>query len=360
MFYNSRHGGNLLEAEKLSGFKKNDIIDLSTNINPLGAPQKIFRYLENNIYDIERYPDLDYKKLYSSIERFSKLPIENIVVGNGASEIINLFVATVKPKKVLILHPTYGEYERECLKFNAHIDYYVPDNNIHDINELKQRFNKYNAVFLCNPNNPTGQIFPKVSLLEILPKTHDTWLFIDESFMDFVEDTYRYSLREFVSKSKIFILHSLTKIFAVPGLRIGCGYGPADLISNMRELQIPWSINSLASGAIQEILDDEKYVIKTRSEVAKMRDFAINCLEKIPAIKIENSVTNFLLLNISKTGFTSSLLQLELLKNKFLVRNANTFPGLKEDFIRIAIKDNNTMYRFAQTLEEVLKKGENT
>lgn len=358
MYYNSRHGGDLIQAELISGVSKNKLIDLSTNINPLGVPNELKRYLQENIDDVMHYPDLQYRNLYSNLENFSGLPQENIIAGNGASEIINLFVATLKPKKVLIVHPTYGEYERESLKFNANVDYYVPANGISDMLELKARIPKYDAVFLCNPNNPTGTLLERISLLELLPKLQKTWLFIDESFMDFVTDGTRYSLRMFTNKAKIFILHSLTKLFAVPGLRIGCGYGPADLITSMKELQIPWSINSLAANSIVFGLNNIDFIEQTRLTVQKYREKTMALLAEIPKISFHPSVTNFLLLNISNTSHTSSLLQMNLLKKKFLVRNGNTFPGLKEDFIRIAIKNEAIMQNFVSTLEKVIKSGE--
>lgn len=358
MYYSSRHGGDLVEAQRISGFSKEELIDLSTNINPIGAPREIFEYLSAHPRDIHRYPDLEYRELYKNLEHFSAMPHENIIAGNGASEIINLLINALKPKKILIVHPTYGEYERECLKLNATIDYYVPDDIIPDMEELKKRIPKYNLVFICNPNNPSGNLLPKISLLELLPKTHKTWLFIDESFMDFVVED-RYSLKSFVTKAKIFILHSLTKIFAIPGLRIGCGYGPADLIAEMRQLQIPWSINTLAAKSTSLALNNNQYIEETREIVKDIRTYSYSLLNNIDKIKTYPSSVNFLLLDISKTGFTSSQLQLKLLEKKYLVRNGNTFPGLKEDFIRIALKHKDIMHKFIETLNEIIYKGDN-
>lgn len=358
MYYNSRHGGDLYQAAALAGVPKDNIVDLSTNTNPLGTPLVVPQFLLKNMNEILNYPDLEYRLLYKGLEDFSSMPSENIIAGNGASEIINLFISVVKPKRILIVHPTYGEYERESSKFKAKIDYYVPEDLCLDFQELKNKFPKYNAVFICNPNNPTGKLIPKISLLELLPLTHDTWLFVDESFMDFVTESESYSLRNIVKNAKLFILHSLTKIYAIPGLRIGCGYGPADLIARMRENQIPWSINNFAVIAAIQAMRDSDFIKASQENIKSLRAYVEKLILPIANIRLVPSDVNFFLLNISQTGYTSSSLQERLLQKGYLVRNCNTFPGMKEDYIRIALRDKDIMTDFVYALREVLEGGD--
>lgn len=277
------HGGNIYKIFREKNIDK--ILDYSSNINPYGLPENLKKEIFEKLFVLERYPDPDYIELREKIAEKNNLNIENIIVGNGATEIIFLFMKILSPKKVLIVSPTFGEYERAIkastlANDNLEINYFElkeAENFVLNIKNLETELeNNYDLLILCNPNNPTGQFLKLKKLEEILKicEQKNTKLFVDEAFVEFVEDWENESIiNSKENKENLFVIRAFTKFFAIPGLRLGYGICfNKNLLKKMLEKKEPWSVNNIADLAGQTVLDDENYIQKTKEWIKDQKN----------------------------------------------------------------------------------------
>ena len=222
------HGGNIYKFQREG---KNDILDYSSNINPLGVPQKFIDIAKENFDKLVNYPDPYYIELRKKIAEFNSVNIDNIIVGNGATEILFLYIRALKPKKVLILAPCFAEYERALKSVSAKIEYFELKESDHfypNIINLKKEVenDNYDLLLFCNPNNPTGQFIKLEDIKEIVKtcENKNTKIFIDEAFIEFIEN-WKEKTVSLLKNKNVFIMRAFTKFFAIPGLRLGYGIG---------------------------------------------------------------------------------------------------------------------------------------
>lgn len=352
------HGGNIYKLQREG---KEGILDYSSNINPLGVPETLKKAVSENFFILERYPDINYVELRKSIGNYNDINSENIIVGNGATEVLFLFAKALNPKKVLIVSPTFAEYERALKNAGAEIDYFElkeKEDFILDKDRFIETAKNYNLAVICNPNNPTGNFISKEIINEInleLIKS-GTKLFLDECFIEFISEWQEKSAAEFCSEN-IFILRALTKFFALPGLRLGYGICfDKKITEKINEIREPWSINGFADLAGKVILKDKKYISQTEKWIDEERIWFTNSLKEFETkekLKVYNTETNFILIklkNIKSEDFKNKMEE----KN-ILVRNASNFKFLNEYYIRLAIKDREKNKKVISTMKEVLK-----
>ena len=331
------HGGNIRQAAEEFGIPPKEIVDFSANINPLGLPTQLKKQIKENLSGILHYPDPECKLLREEISRYLDVDCRRIIVENGSTPLIYLFVQTFTPEKVLILIPTFSEYEKALRIQRSKIRFFPLKEKNNFSFELK-KFLGYikgiDAIFLCNPNNPTGTILPHEELMEIvrLTKRRNIFLFLDEAFIDYQEGE---SLKKTVGKN-LFILRSFTKFFAIPGLRLGYGIGNERLIQRLNKVKVPWSVNSLAQIAGISLLQDEQFIKKSRVFMGKEKLFLFNGLARISGLKPFPSKANFILIKLK--NFSASYLQKKLLKKGILIRDCTNIRGLNNSFIRVAVK----------------------
>jgi threonine-phosphate decarboxylase len=357
------HGGNIYKIENQYNIKKEDIIDFSSNINPLGISETLKEEIIRNFDILQRYPDPDYCDLTKAIAEYNRTDPENILVGNGATELIFLFARSLKFKTALIVAPTFIEYAMALSRAGTKIDYFkLEEKKGFSLNteDLKKKLDKkYDLLVLCNPNNPTsGYITPeKTEEMILTAKKSDITVMLDESFIEFVDRNLVVRNTESFSKyNNVFILRSLTKFFAIPGLRLG--YALA-FNRNMR-LQInknkePWTVNQIADLAGRVLLRDKNYIENTVRLLNEERKFLCDNISKIKWLKVYMPYANFLLLEILN-NITSSELKTKLLKQRILIRDAANFKFLINKFIRIAVKDRKSNELLLKQLQSV---GEN-
>lgn len=357
------HGGMVWDiAEKLKT-DINNIIDFSTNNNPLGPPRKLISALIKNIKTITYYPDPEHKKLKTELAKYYNINEENIIIGNGATELIHLFAQTFisKNDKVIIPIPTFEEYQYAAEKMNAKIIHIKPKPNMHiDIKTIISKLNNTKAIFICNPNNPTGILEKQKDILNLIKEANktNTLILLDESFTDLVVTKRPYTLINSINQfNNLFIIKSLTKIYSIPGLRIGFGAGPKHIITELNKNRIPWNITTLAEKAITETLPiTKKYLKKSRKIIKQEREYLIKELTKINGIKIISGDANFLLIDITNTGYTSQELTEQLIKHHILIRDCSTFTGLTNSYIRIAIKTHKQNTILINLLKQIIDK----
>lgn len=334
-------------------------IDLSSNINPLGPPSILIEALTNctSIDIIKNYPDYRYKDLRTSIAEFYNCDPENVIPTNGAAEAINLVVLTIKPKKIVVLEPSYGEYEDiaraleieyEALYYRmAGLRFYIDPDDLAGICK-----NKEILIIITNPNNPTGSYTPIDVLVKML-KDCKAKVLIDEAYVELCTQC-PIEIAKDLPKNFV-IVRSLTKWLAVPGLRIGLIYASdEELIKRIDILRQPWNVNSIAECVIIKILKQKKMLIKfiedSRRYIELERARISKVFEKL-GFKVFESVTNFLLVDL---GFDADEVISKLKRRGIAVRSCKDFKGLGPNYIRVAIKSANENDKFVKILTEVL------
>lgn len=357
-----KHGGNIYEIAKKYGIKEKEIIDFSANINPLGIPNKLKASIISNIEAIENYPDPDYKDLIHSIAKYNNIHEDFIIPGNGATEIIFKIVQAIRPKKSLLLAPTFLEYERALKSVGSDTQYYLLNENNEfniDKNELLERLKDgFDFILLCNPNNPTGQIIEKDVLKEILVECKNRGInfMLDEAFIEFVDDEENSSLIDLLSDfDNLFIIRALTKFFAIPGLRIGYG-----LISN-REIKEkiinkkePWTINGFAAISGEVLLEDSEYIRKSKEFFSIERVRLYKMLKEVKGIRVFKPQANYIFFKVLDESIA---LKDRLISKKILIRQCDNYVNLSRSFYRVAIKDQKSNDRLVEALNEVLYEG---
>ena len=364
------HGGNIYKIFREKNIDK--ILDYSSNINPYGLPENLKKEIFEKLFVLERYPDPDYIELREKIAEKNNLNIENIIVGNGATEIIFLFMKILSPKKVLIVSPTFGEYERaikastlanDSLEIN-YFELKEAENFVLNIKNLETELeNNYDLLILCNPNNPTGQFLKLKKLEEILKicEQKNTKLFVDEAFVEFVEDWENESIiNSKENKENLFIIRAFTKFFAIPGLRLGYGICfNNNLLKKMLEKKEPWSVNNIADLAGKTVLDDENYIQKTKEWIKDQKKYMYENLNKIEGLRAYKTEVNFILLkiegNLLEKGLDVKNLRKKMLEKGILIRDASNFIYLNKHYFRLAIKDKLNNEKVIETLTSILK-----
>ncbi|TBR22417.1 MAG: threonine-phosphate decarboxylase [Candidatus Nitrosotenuis sp.] len=329
------------------------LVDFSSNVNPLGFPSSVKKLLKISLQNISVYPDHNSTKLRDRLSKYTKIPISNLVIGNGATEIIYNFCQAViaKNTSVLIPVPTFGEYEAAVDLCGGKVEFFKTMNLNNDVSDFITKIPKNGCVFICNPNNPTGTLIPKNTMLKILhaAKSRSAMLFVDECFMELTQSP-KESLTDHLSAGNLFILQSLTKSFGLAGLRVGYGIGDKKMISILHNIKIPWNVGGLAQDAAVLALSDKGFLPKTRRMIKKEHDFLTNSISKLNGFFCFDSSTNFILI---KTKTKSKTLQNNLLKKNILIRDCSTFRGLDDSYIRIAIKTHKENTKLLAALEEL-------
>ena len=381
------HGGNIYKVFREKNIK--EILDYSSNINPYGIPESLKKRITENLEVLERYPDPDYVELRQKLANLNKVNLSDIILGNGATEIIFLFMKVINPKKILIVSPTFGEYERAVKATEipgdiVSLSYSNGDNkNIENkkieieyfelkesddfklnIENLKNELeNKYDLLIICNPNNPTGKFLKLAQTEEILKECnkYDTKLFIDEAFIEFLSDGMKESIiNTEENKKNLFVTRAFTKFFAIPGLRLGYGmYFDKELEQKISEKKEPWSVNNIAEMAGLTVLDDTEYIGKTLKWITEEKIYMYEKLNEISGIKVYETEVNFITGKIDEKLFSEGLnvkvLREKMLEQGILIRDASNFNFLDERFFRLAIKDRASNERVIEAMKEIFQ-----
>lgn len=337
------HGSDLEKIEEIYGIKKEDIVSFSANVNPLGVSKLIKQELAEHIDVISSYPDREYTSLRSVIAEYCGTDKDNILVGNGATELITLFIKTVSPKKAVIIGPTYSEYERE-LSLAEGNSIYFPLNEADDfaLNEeslISSLNESMDMLILCNPNNPTSTAVTGKQMRHILDacKAYNIFVMIDETYIEFCENYDEVNCVALTSSyNNLCILRGTSKFFASPGLRLGYAIcGDSDLMKEIAAIKDPWTINSLAEVAGRLMFTDNEYIKATKKLIFSEREKVVRSLRSIDGIKVYNPSANFVLCRITKPGINADILFDAAIRANMMIRNCSSFPYLDNTYFRI-------------------------
>lgn len=312
------------------------------------------RYLKSKLGSISEYPDSDSVNLRKALQWYCKINYEQIVIGNGGTEIIYNFCKAFLSKKtsVLIPIPTFGEYEAAAKLSGCKITFFKTMNLELDLDNFIKKIPRKGCVFVCNPNNPTGKLLSKRNLLKIIQaaKKKSSLVFVDESFIELVPKSNQ-SVIKFVKKfSNLFILRSMTKSFGLAGIRVGYGIGSKQIISVLNNIKIPWNVSGLAQHAAGAALCSTSYLNKAKKIIKKESQYLRNSISKIDGFECHDAAANFILI---KTKQKSKTIQKKLLKKKILIRDCSSFHGLDNNYIRIAVKTRKENKKLVKALEKI-------
>ena len=299
-------------------------------------------------------------QLRKKIAEFNSLDLNNIIVGNGATEILFLYLKALKPKKVLILAPCFAEYERALKSVSAEINYFElkeSDNFYPNIENLKKEIeaNNYDLLLFCNPNNPTGQFIKLEDIKKVVEvcENKNTKIFVDEAFIEFIENWYEKTVSLFRNKS-IFIMRAFTKFFAIPGLRLGYGIGfDEEILNKMWDEKEPWTVNTFANLAGLVMLDDKEYIEKSEKWILEEKEFMYKELSEFQYLKAYKTECNFILLKIQ--NISSASLRDKMIEKNILIRDASNFKFLDYHFVRLAIKDRESNIKVLEALADIME-----
>ncbi len=326
------HGGpNYAELERL-GFAPEDVLDFSVSANPFGPPPGVMESFKN--VAVDRYPDSDSLELRRALADNLDIDTENIIVGNGSMELIRIvaFAYLGGEDQVVIIEPTFGEYEIACqiagakiVKFNLRED----DEFNLNIDEFSGfiRSNQPKVVFLCNPNNPTGQYLDRSAIEQILSISEDSLLILDEAYIGFTENPWR--ALDLVDRSNLIILRSMTKDYALAGLRLGYAVASLEIVSALRKVCSPWNVNAVAQRAGIVAIQNADYFKQCQKDIRQAGGFLKAELTKL-GLKPLPSQAHFFLIKVGD----STKFRRALLRYGIMVRDCTSF-GLPE-YIRIA------------------------
>lgn len=355
----SLHGGNIKEALKKYQLTRGKVIDFSASINPLGFPQNLNKIIFDNLNTIQHYPDPDCTDVKHALSQYLGISKNNLLVGNGSIELIYLITLALRPKRVLIPLPAFSEYEKaaviaggKCLFINP-----AEDNGFEiSADKFLESLELADLVFICNPNNPTGFLLNKEAIMSLAKRCEKKGIFlvIDEVFMDFVKEKDRASLLKFASKSKyIMALQSLTKFFAISGLRLGYLAAGAGLIKKISLYQPPWSVNSFAQLAGAGLLKERAFMKRSRQYLFKQRKELFAQLLKIKYIKPYPANANFIFCKILGEEMNSAGLFDYCARQGIIIRDCANFRGLGNSFIRIAVRKKEENAKLIRVLKEL-------
>lgn len=341
------HGANVEQIAKTYNIDPKEIIDFSSNVNP-EVIKDLDKYILEGLKESRSYPDINYTNLRKNIGDYLNIKSEYIIPGNGATELIYLLMKVIG-KRLAILNPTFSEYRRSA-KLNGLevIDLNLNEENqfLIDIEEIKNNLDKFDSLFICNPNNPNGKAQELNELLNIL-KQNNKLLIVDETFMEFAGNEENYSLvKNIKNYDNLFIIKAATKFFGMPGLRLGYGItSNKDIINKIYHYKEPWTINAFADTLSKYIFKDKEYIENSKSYYIQEREYMLKELRSIENISVYDTDTNFLLIKLNNRR--ANEIKVELLRrSKILIRDASNFIGLDDRYIRVAIKshdDNKTL-----------------
>lgn len=346
------HGGDTLSYES---FYKGELVDFSSNINPLGTPKGLHEKLVQGFGTLTAYPDIKYRKLKASISQYLGCSIDNILVGNGAVEIIDNFI--ISAKRIVTTMPTFAEYSlraiahhKELIEISYGEDFKV------NVEDIEKHIQEGDLLILGNPNNPTGLRIEKDILLDIykIIEQRGGYLLLDEAFYEFCPYDYDsiQIFRKFGYKN-VGIIRAATKFFALPGIRLGYACASIEKVNEIGKIELPWSINSLADIAGQYIFLDEEYIERSKGYIEEERGYMLENLSNIPWIRVYPTSTNYILIRLDR--WDEEYIFKEFLSRGIVIRKCSSFRGLDNRHIRVAIKDRKNNTRLLNVFRELTR-----
>jgi len=352
------HGGNIHQVAAQLGCAPGDIIDMSSNVNPLGPPPGLLDHLKRQLEGINALPEADAAGPIRAFATRHGIGPEQVAAGNGTTQLIYALPSALGFKTAMIVGPTYADYADACALHGTAFRFFltrVKEGFRADLAAIARQAEGVDGVFICNPNNPTGNLIAGKDLAGLVEACPGTVFIVDESYLPFAPDSHRHSLIRHRAPNLV-VLNSMSKIFRVPGLRIGFAVAKPEIRDKIAALVPPWSVNSLAQTAVSYLMarsaEMDRFVAGTVRFLEGEKQRLCQALDPLPKLRAYPSTTSFVLAELNG-DLDAQRVYDHCLIQKFLIRNCKNFKGLSDRFVRISLKDTDTNTRLAQTLAEL-------
>jgi threonine-phosphate decarboxylase len=349
------HGGQPKRILELNGINNEErYFDFSANINPLGPPLVLKDQLLKTFNQFEKYPDPDYREATNILASHEGLLQEQVLLTNGGAEAIFLVAQLFKEKKALIIQPTFSEYERACQVYNielSHLSLLLDHDFSFPIENVLSKMDEVDVVFLCRPNNPTGTVVDTNDIKALLEKgiESNTTIVVDEAFIHFLPSQIEDLSCLLEEYSNLILLRSLTKIYAIPSLRLGYIIAKPAIIETLKSNQIPWSVNGIVSSLLPSLLIQDIFIDETKMWLSRQLNLIKPELSRLDFYYSPTKV-NFYILKDQNQQTTSEQLFTFLVEKNIIPRHTHNFRGLDGKFIRLAVRSEEENNYLLQTL----------
>jgi len=355
----SGHGGAVQALARKIGCLPEEILDLSSNINPQGPMPGLLAHLQKTLRSVSALPEVDSRGLIDSAAKHFGVDPEGIVAGNGTTPFIYTLPEILKTQSALIIGPTYADYADGCSLHRRavqHLFSHEKEAFYPNLSKIRALAPGFDTVFLCNPNNPTGAWIPGKDLESLITDCPKTRFIIDESYLSFVTEGEDSSLISCDLPNRI-VLHSFSKIFAIPGLRAGLMFFHPRMRSAVVRTQLPWSVNTLAQAAVAYLMENperaQTFVRKSRLFLEHEKGRFLSQFQSEDGIRFFPSRTAFVLGRLSGHRTAEALCR-HLEGQRILIRNCRNFSGLSRPYLRISIKQRASNTRCAEGILDFL------
>lgn len=353
------HGGDIYGVAASLGVKPEDCLDFSANMNPLGIPAGVRDAMKESLDQLIYYPDPDCALLVHDLGIYYGIPEKFILTGNGAADLIFRLSYAVSPKKALVTAPTFLEYEEALKQTKTQITQFRLNEKLEVTEDIIEAISdETSLMFLCNPNNPTGLLTSRELIIKLAEKAKrwGTVLVVDECFLDFTGREDEYTMVPYLEEfPNMVILKSFTKMFSIPGIRLGYALcSDLELVHRIRLAGQSWSVNTVAAAAGRAALAEREFVRQSAEYVRKERDYLIETLKK-QGIRVFPGQANYLLIQVE--GFPG--LYHKMLRQGIIIRRCCNYQGLDETYYRIAVRKHEENKKLANALNQIIE-GEKT
>ncbi|MEM7586242.1 MAG: threonine-phosphate decarboxylase CobD [Acidobacteriota bacterium] len=347
------HGGDPARDLARFGLGPRQVRDFSVNLSPLGPPPKIRELWPELWRLVEGYPSLDGAGVRAFYHERFGLPADRVLAGNGATELIYLAPRALGLERVAYLPPAYDDYRRATELAGAEAIPIVRSDPLitPEAELLDQGLDSADALFVGQPNNPTGALLDPLILRRLARAHPKKWLLVDESFIQFTDDFPQTSLALQTSPARadsisdpldhalpenVVVFHSLTKFYALAGLRLGAAIATPETLARLRAVKEPWTVNAIADRVARELASCRTYERRVRHLVREERARLSQRLSTFDGVDLQPGSANFLLARWTLSPLDELLR--DLLQDGICVRDARNFQGLEDGWFRLAVR----------------------
>ena len=359
------HGGDIWGFSRKYNIPLEEVLEFSGPINFLGPSPKAMEAVKQNAKLIKFYPDPNPVEFKKEIAKYVGCGIQekNVLLGNGSIELIYL-ITEILPRghKAVIPVPSFSEYEKATLRVSGDpIFVQLPNDFSLDLDKIKKAVtNETKIMCICNPHSPSGRLYSKVELLELVNfcDKKDIIFSIDENYIEFDDKSLSNTLAGMVKDfENLFVIRSVTKFYGMAGIRFGYALAAGNRIDKLESMRLPWSINGLACQVTMAAINDTQFIENTKQTIAKNRQTLTQNLSEIPGLYVYPSVTNFILVKILNRKISSTMLKETLAKERILIRDCCTFMGMDNSHFRITIRSEKDNQQLVEKIRKVLNEN---
>lgn len=353
------HGGNTAAVAAHLGCRPEDIVDMSSNINPLGIVPGLLEHLQGHLDTIMRLPEVDAGAAAAGIAEMLAVEPAQVLMGTGTTQFIYTACTALRSRQVLIVGPTYADYASSCRMYGIEPDFFLSRAEEAfqvDCHRLADAARHYDTVFLCNPNNPTGTLIDHETLEALCRSLPDTHFIIDESYLPFAPASHDRSMVS-TGLDNVIVLWSLSKIYGIPGVRAGFLIGSEAVAARFGGYMQPWCANSLAQEAVGYLVGNRSmvaaFVIRTKEYLRQEMDRFHRSLDGC-GVTLFPTVAPYQLIGLPGEWTAAATCE-QLLADRILLRDCCNFHGLDHHFVRVSLKSPTANQKVARLLRAALE-----